>query len=101
MLDRAEPGDFVYFDPPYAPLSTTSSFAAYTCEGFELDNQERLRDVALVLKQRGVHVVLSNSSAPEIHDLYANGFVTDAVQATRRINSKGAGRGAVVESLIW
>lgn len=97
---RAEAGDFVYFDPPYEPLSASSSFRAYTKQGFGADDQRRLRDLALELKGRGVHVLLSNSSAPLILELYQEGFEVELVSASRLINSVGSGRGAVKEVLV-
>jgi DNA adenine methylase len=97
---KAKKGDLVYFDPPYVPLSATSSFASYTKGGFGLDEQRRLRDLARSLKRRGVHVLLSNSSAPEVFELYKDGFSITRVQATRVVNSKASGRGAVTEVLI-
>jgi DNA adenine methylase len=96
----AKRGDFVYFDPPYAPLSATSSFTSYTSHGFGEKEQVRLRDVALGLKKRGVHVLLSNSSAPFVRELYAEGFDVFEVPATRMVNSKGTGRGAIAELVI-
>lgn len=92
-------GDFVYFDPPYAPLNATSDFTSYTAEGFGARDQVRLRDFALELKDRGVYVLISNSSAELIRDLYAT-FEVIEVQAKRSINSKGDKRGAVKELLI-
>lgn len=97
---RAKRDDFVYFDPPYVPLSMTSSFTSYTSNGFGADEQTRLRDVALALKKRGVHVLLSNSSAPFVRDLYARGFDLIEVSATRMVNSKARGRGAITELVI-
>jgi DNA adenine methylase len=97
---RAKPGDFVYFDPPYVPLSATSSFTSYSANGFGAEEQIHLRDVALELKKRGVHVLLSNSSAPLVRDLYARGFDVTEVSATRMLNSKPTGRGAITELLI-
>src|SRR5262249_37855139 len=73
VVARARRGDFVYFDPPYVPLSVTSSFTSYTSRGFGAEEQTRLRDVARDLKRRGVSVLLSNSSAPFVRDLYADG----------------------------
>ena len=96
----ARPGDVVYFDPPYVPLSVTSSFTSYTSGGFGAEDQRRLRDVALELKRRGVNVLLSNSSAPFVRELYAEGFDVTEVSATRLVNSKVSGRGAVVELVI-
>jgi DNA adenine methylase len=97
---KAEAGDFVYFDPPYVPLSATSSFTSYTSHGFGPSEQIRLRDVAKELKNRGVRVLLSNSSARFVHDLYADGFELVRVSATRFVNSNAAGRGPIVELLI-
>jgi len=97
---EAKRRDFVYFDPPYAPLSATSSFTSYTADGFGYDQQTRLRDVARRLKARGVSVLLSNSSAPLVRDLYSDGFDLTEVLATRAVNSKASGRGAVAELLI-
>jgi DNA adenine methylase len=99
VLKRAAPGDFVYFDPPYIPVSTTSSFTSYQAGGFGYADQVRLRDVALELKARGVHVLLSNSVAPMVLDLYKT-FEIRTVEAARAINSKAEGRGLVQEVLI-
>jgi DNA adenine methylase len=100
VVSRARRGDFVYFDPPYAPLSATSSFTSYTSGGFGPGDQKRLRDVALRLKKRGVHVLLSNSSAPMVRELYEDGFEVHEVSATRMVNSKGGGRGVIAELVI-
>ncbi len=100
VVARAEPGDLVYFDPPYLPISATSSFTGYTADGFALRDHRRLRDLALELKARGVHVLISNSAAPAILDLYQAGFTVTTVQAARSINSKGSGRGKISELVI-
>lgn len=97
---KARPGDFVYFDPPYVPLSTTSSFTSYTADGFGADQQIRLRDLALDLTRRGVHVVLSNSSARSVVDLYRNDFDIVKIRARRSINSRADRRQSVVELLM-
>jgi DNA adenine methylase len=97
---KAKRGDFVYFDPPYVPLSTTSSFTSYTSHGFGPAEQTRLRDTAGKLKRRGVRVLLSNSSAPFVRELYAHGFDLKTVSATRQVNSKATARGPIVELLI-
>jgi DNA adenine methylase len=96
---KAKRGDFVYFDPPYVPLSATSSFTSYTSDGFGPAEQVRLRDVAKKLRKRGVRVLLSNSSAPFVRDLYADFELID-VSATRVVNSKATARGAIIELLI-
>lgn len=100
VLTRAKTNDLVYFDPPYVPLSASSNFTAYTSEGFDLAEQVKLRDVARELKRRGVHVLLSNSSAPLVGTLYSDGFTLDHVDASRAINSDGAKRGKVAEVLL-
>jgi DNA adenine methylase len=97
---RAQAGDLVYFDPPYVPLSLTSSFTKYTSDGFDAERQVRLRDVALSLKQRGVHVLLSNSSADSVRELYSKDFEIVEVSATRLVNSKATRRGAITELVI-
>jgi len=99
VLNRAEPGDLVYFDPPYMPLSATSYFTSYTAKGFTREDQIKLRDVALDLKRRGVHVLLSNSSsAAEFYP--TREFSRTRVMAARPVNSNAAGRGKIEELLI-
>ena len=100
-------GDFVYLDPPYAPLSRTAQFTSYTAGGFSADQQLRLQQVVIDLAGRGVQVLLSNSVAPEIRRLYKNrddvrsaGLKARTVRARRAINSRASGRGAVQEYLI-
>jgi DNA adenine methylase len=96
------PGAFVYFDPPYAPLSATADFTSYTAEGFGAKDQEAVRDLALRLKRRGVRVLISNSSAQLIRTLFAGGtFEVTEVDAKRAINSDTAGRGVIKELLIY
>jgi DNA adenine methylase len=100
VVAKAKRADLVYFDPPYVPLSVTSSFTSYTSGGFGPDGQTRLRDVALKLKKRGVNVLLSNSSTKSVRDLYKKGFEMTEVSATRLVNSKASGRGAITELII-
>ena len=101
VLHVAKQGDLVYLDPPYPPVSKTANFVAYTEHGFSWADQERVRDVALELKSRGVFVILSNSDQPRVRELYADPrFTVEGVSAARAINSKGAGRGRVGELII-
>ena len=96
-----EPGDLVYFDPPYIPLSDTSDFTGYTEDGFDHEDQLRLRDCALKLKSRGVHVVLSNSDTPVTRKIYDSPlFTLESVMAARSINSDGAKRQKISELII-
>ncbi len=93
--------DFVYFDPPYVPLSDTSNFTAYTADSFGIDQQKRLADVAVDLVSRGVDFLLSNSSHPSVQELYeSRGMSPQTIAAGRAINSVGASRGRVAEFLI-
>jgi DNA adenine methylase len=105
--DVAEAGDFLYVDPPYAPLSQTSNFTSYTASRFDGDDQVRLQQLVIDVARRGCHVLLSNSTASEIAALYENnreartaGLRTFRVAARRAINSNAARRGAVHEYLI-
>jgi DNA adenine methylase len=105
-LAGAGRGDFVYCDPPYAPLSRTSSFAHYTAGGFTAFDQRRLQQAVIEACKRGARVVVSNSSASEI----VRGYTTPAAQkarltirpvpARRSINSRASLRGPVDELII-
>jgi DNA adenine methylase len=96
----AKRGDFVYFDPPYWPVSKTANFTSYTTDGFSSEDQERLRDVAAKLKSRGVRVLLSNADVPQVRKLYKHGFEIRRVEARRSINNDSTKRGPVGELLI-
>lgn len=98
----ARNSDFVYFDPPYAPVSPTSDFTAYTQDGFDYHEQKRLRDIFERLSNEGVQVMLSNSDTEVIHELYGDipGINFTIVAAKRVINFKASGRGNVNEVII-
>lgn len=100
-LQDARKGDFVYIDPPYIPLSETSSFTAYQAGGFSMDDQMRLCALAEDLVDQGVHVLLSGSFAKETIELYDTPrFELHEVPARRNINNQGDGRGEIAELLI-
>jgi DNA adenine methylase len=105
-LVGARRGDFVYCDPPYAPLSRTSSFAHYTAGGFTSFDQWRLQQAVIAACKRGARVVVSNSSASEIMKAYTTLDAQKAqlkisrVAARRAINSRAASRGPVDELII-
>ena len=99
VLDHAEPGDLVYFDPPYVPVSATSSFTSYAKGGFGSDLQVRLAQVFAELAQRGCYVMLSNSDCGLVRELYA-GWRIEQVWAPRSINSRADRRGAVPEVVV-
>lgn len=97
---RALPeGTFVYLDPPYMPVTATSSFTSYTKGGFGYDEQVRLRDECVRLREQGIHFLQSNSDCEEIRELYKN-FRIETVDAKRSINSRSDRRGTVKEVLI-
>ena len=98
-VEDTEKGDFVYFDPPYVPLTDTSDFTSYTSEGFGLEDQKRLRNVFYSLGEKGVKVMLSNSDTPITREIYKNANIHE-VQATRAINSVAKKRGKVGELII-
>lgn len=99
VLKDLPENSFVYLDPPYMPVSATSSFTGYTEGGFGYEEQVRLRDECLKLREQGISFLQSNSDCDEIHELYRD-FKLTTVKAKRAINSKGDKRGAVNEVLI-
>jgi DNA adenine methylase len=99
LLSEARPGDFVYMDPPYEPLSRTANFTSYAQEGFSQADQTRLRDVFRELDRRGTKLMLSNSDVPFIRDLY-RGFQIDTIMAPRAVSCDAATRGPVKEVVV-
>ena len=99
IVRSAKEGDFVYFDPPYHPLSKTARFTDYTTGGFPFADQERLARVFSRLSDRGVRIMLSNSCTAEIRDLY-EGFTVHTVPARRSINCKGGKRNGAAELIV-
>lgn len=97
-IQEIESGDLVYFDPPYHPLNETSSFTAYS-GSFGANEQIRLRDYFKSLSEKGVHVILSNSSAPFVKEIYSEFNVLE-VYCRRNINSKSSSRGKIPEYLV-
>ena len=107
VLEDARDGDFVYFDPPYAPLSATANFRGYTGRSLSEADQQRLQQVILELARRKAHVVLSNSTAAEVVLLYdrspeaaAAGLEAWRFPARRAVNSRADRRGAVQEMVV-
>ena len=95
----AKAGDFVYFDPPYQPISKTANFTSYTASGFGEPEQEALASVFRQLSERGVFCMLSNSDTPFIQELYGD-FEVDVVEAPRFISRKASTRRPVNEVLV-
>jgi len=98
-LKYAQPGDFIYFDPPYDPLSSTSSFTSYTRSSFSESDQRELAIVYQELDRMGCRVMLSNSATPLVGKLYDQ-FKLFPVAARRSINSRADRRGPVQEVVV-
>ncbi|MDM8555661.1 DNA adenine methylase [Desulfococcaceae bacterium HSG7] len=92
-------GAFVYFDPPYDPVSSSSNFTGYTKNGFDRAEQKRLKKVCDRLNDKKVKFLLSNSSTRFIRNLYKD-YTILPIKAKRAINSKGNGRGSITEILV-
>jgi DNA adenine methylase len=99
VASRAKTGDFVYFDPPYVPVSDSADFTSYVPGGFGADQQRRLATVFGRLARRGVHAMLSNSDTPTVRELYRD-FSIHRVLAARYINSRGTRRGKIGEVVV-
>lgn len=95
----ADKGDFVYFDPPYDPVTSTANFTSYSADGFGPDDQRMLAETARRLVARGCKVMLSNSDTPFIRSIY-KGFKIATVKCPRAINSNAAKRGDVDEVIV-
>lgn len=102
VLKNAKKGDFIYFDPPYYPISKTASFTSYTAESFLEKEQTELRNTFAELHKRGCFVMLSNSDTPFINKIYSEipSAKITKVEAGRAINSKGSKRGKITEVLV-
>lgn len=98
-LKKAQKGDFIYLDPPYHPLSSTSNFTGYNEQRFLENEQAKLKSVFKELAERGCYVMLSNSYSEFIRELYA-GYTQIAVMAHRAINCKAHGRGKIKELVV-
>lgn len=98
-VSTVKEGDFVYFDPPYIPLNETSSFTSYTHEGFSYEDQVRLRNTVRKLTEKGVKVMVSNSSSKLTIDLYEE-FNIHYVEVSRTNGAKSSSRGIIKEVII-
>ncbi len=97
---KSRPGDAVYFDPPYVPVSATAKFAEYHKKAFGDEEQEELVRVYESLTERGVSAVLSNSDTPRTRALYRH-LCYERVSARRNINSAADRRGPTTELLVY
>jgi len=105
-LNIADDKSFIYFDPPYRPISSTASFTSYSKYAFDDNEQKRLRKVYGLLNKKGAYVMLSNSDPKNINpednffdDLYGE-YHIERLNATRLINCNAENRGIVTEILV-
>lgn len=92
-------GAFVYFDPPYDPVSNSANFTGYAEGGFNRDEQMRLKTLCDELNNKGIKFMLSNSSTEFIRDIYKE-YKLITLKANRSINSNANGRGEIDEVLV-
>ncbi|NIM26493.1 MAG: Dam family site-specific DNA-(adenine-N6)-methyltransferase [Nitrososphaeria archaeon] len=101
VLKDAKKGDFVYFDPPYQPVSNTANFTSYTHKSFTIDDLERLANLCLNLDSKGCKVMLSNSNSNEVEKMFKERrWNIKKIQANRAINSDSKKRTGHYELLI-
>lgn len=99
VLKKMTKGTFVYLDPPYMPISTSSSFTGYTKNGFDLKQQIELKKECDKLDAKGIKFLLSNSDCPFVRELYKN-YEIITIKAKRSINSHAGKRNEINEILI-
>lgn len=99
IVHYAQAGDFLYFDPPYDPVSKTASFTNYTAASFRDEDQRDLAHIFALLAEKGCLCMLSNSYTPFVLDLYRK-FRIETVKANRAINSNPNGRGDIQEVVV-
>lgn len=93
-------GAFVYLDPPYMPISSSSSFTGYTENGFDEEKQRELKSQCDKLNEKGIKFLQSNSDCEFIRELYKD-YNIKTIKAKRTINSKADSRGEINEVLIY
>jgi DNA adenine methylase len=100
VISDAKKGDFVYFDPPYQPVSDTANFTSYTHRDFTEDDLERLADLANQLNSKGCKVMLSNSNSKTVKKLFSSEWKIKEIKANRAINSNSQKRTGHKEIII-
>jgi len=100
IIKDAKKGDFVYFDPPYQPVSDTANFTSYTHRDFTEDDLERLADLANQLNSKGCKVMLSNSNSKTVKKMFSSGWKIKEIKANRAINSNSQKRTGHKEIII-
>ena len=92
--------DFIYFDPPYKPVSTTASFTSYSAKSFGDVELERLASLCKNLAKKGCNVMTTNSDLPEVAKIFGGGWKIFHVAANRAINSNASRRTGHKELLL-
>ena len=100
ILDEVKKDDYVYFDPPYQPVSKTANFTSYTKCEFTYDDLKRLANVCQKLDKKDCKVLLSNSNTKEVKKLFSSKWKVVEVSANRAINSNSKKRTGHTELLI-
>ena len=100
IIKDVKKGDFVYFDPPYQPVSDTANFTSYTHRDFTEDDLERLADLANQLNSKGCNVMLSNSNSKTVKKMFSSGWKIKEIKANRAINSNSQKRTGHKEIII-
>lgn len=106
VLNYSKKGDLIYFDPPYIPLDETKNFTKYTKEGFDFNEQIRLRDTCIKLIKKEVNIIISNSVSEKTYEIYDlknpnSHFKYKEIEVLRSINSNGQKRKGTKELIIW
>lgn len=99
VAESASENDFVYFDPPYDPTSSTANFTSYTAGNFTEQDQLDLAALFRQLTEQGCHCMLSNSHTEFVLELYQD-YRIETVQAARAINSDPEKRGQITEVVV-
>jgi DNA adenine methylase len=97
-MQAARPGDVIYCDPPYVPLTETANFTGYSSGGFGIKEQEALADMAKTLSKKGISVMISNHDTMFTQTAYESAHIV-SFQVRRFISCKGDGRGQANEML--
>jgi len=97
VMLSAIPGDVIYCDPPYVPLSDTASFTAYAATGFTIDQQNQLASLAETLQKKGIKVIISNHDTDFTREIYKNASDIKTIDVHRSISANGSNRKKVQE----
>ena len=100
ILGDAKKDDFIYFDPPYQPVSQTANFTSYTNRDFNFEDLKRLADLCNDLDSKGCKVILSNSNTSEVKEMFDRNWKIKKIQVNRAINSDSKKRTGHSELVI-